>query len=313
MGKTSIEWTDATWNPITGCKEVSRGCANCYAARLAATRLRKLPEYDGLATFSENTRWTGEVRFHPERLNEPLHWRQPRKIFVCDMADLFFDTPWAWIHDVFSVMQRCPQHTFQILTKRAERMNALMSIPFLGGKVGKEWPLPNVWLGVSVESQHFADERIPLLLSTPAAVRWISAEPLLGPMDLTRCGDRGIRFERGFLAPNIETPESRMNWVVCGGESGPNARPMHPDWARSLRDQCVGGGVPFFFKQWGEWIHVSQIEAAMTVDQIKALSMDTPCRTNGPEIFFKVGKKRAGRLLDGREWNEFPKPAAVQP
>jgi protein gp37 len=231
MGKTSIEWTDASWNPIVGCTEISPGCANCYAARLAATRLRNTPQYQGLAANLKSEiqfdavyphgipvgkiqpRWTGEVRLLPERLAEPLHWKKPRRIFVCDMGDLFHESVTdREITKVFATILSCPHHTFQILTKRAARMKEWITkhtpLVFHGP------PLPNVWLGVSVENQHFADERIPLLLTTPAAVRWISAEPLLGPVSGIGTRDFG-----------------GINWVVCGGESGPNARPMHPDWA----------------------------------------------------------------------------------
>lgn len=317
MGKTSIEWTDASWNPVTGCKEISPGCANCYAARLAATRLKNHPDYQGLAILREpqirdaectgdlsdgrKPRWTGEVRLHPDRLEEPLHWRKPRKIFVCDMSDLFHEAvPAEFIVHVFAVMSRASQHTFQVLTKRPERMRAFLSraknwegwmtldgeapigyggqSPIFASSV--RWPLPNVWIGVSVENQHFADERIPALLATPAAVRFISAEPLLGPIFLKNYG---------------HSPWNPF-WVICGGESGPGARPMYPDWARSLRDQCQAAGVPFFFKQWGGYVPCSVCCGNNHVHE--------SIRPDG--VMAKVGKKKAGRLLDGREWNEFP-------
>jgi protein gp37 len=320
MGKTSIEWTDASWNPIVGCTEISPGCANCYAARLAATRLRNTPQYRDLAVLDHEPlgsgkwrpHWTGEVRFLPERLEEPLHWRKPRRIFVCDMGDLFHESVEdAWISEVFAIMASCQQHTFQVLTKRPARMQNLISVPFLADtshvKNWPGWPLPNVWLGVSVENQHFADERIPLLLDTPAAVRWISAEPLLGPVDLDS------EQENGLHALGCGDVECRrhgcegIDWVVCGGESGPNARPMHPDWARSLRDQCHAAGVPFFFKQWGQWLHATQMEAAMTSSELDLLSRGTRCRDTGHgDLYFKVGKKRAGRQLDGSDWKQFP-------
>lgn len=272
MGKTSIEWTDASWNPIVGCTEVSPGCANCYAARLASTRLRNHPDYRSLAIHRSEKKygtnfpgrrveWTGMVRFLEERLEEPLHWRTPRRIFVCDMGDLFHaGVHGDWIDQIIHIMDQCPQHTFQILTKRAQRMHDLL----------RHYPMAekkNVWLGVSVENQHFADERIPLLLDTPAAVRFLSCEPLLS----------AIGVSPYFVFP-VGADIARLHWVICGGESGPHARAMHPDWARSLRDQCQAAGVPFFFKQWGEWAGCG----------------------------IRMGKKAAGRLLDGREWNEFP-------
>jgi protein gp37 len=314
MGKTSIEWTDASWNPIVGCTEISPGCANCYAARLAATRLYSHPSYKNLANMTldkgefelkdRKPRWNGEVRFLPDRLEEPLHWRKPRRIFVCDMGDLFHESvQYGWITEIFSVMKHCSWHTFQILTKRPQRMREWLTNGIIESMVTqcdpvKTWPLPNVWLGVSVENQHFADERIPLLLETPAAVRWISAEPLLG-MIQPLLGTEGLDGQK-------------LDWVVCGGESGSNARPMHPGWARSLRDQCQGAGVPFFFKQWGEHIPCDQFYGGPG-DGVRCC----PCgkhteRAAGrhgvdhPLQFVKVGKKRAGRLLDGREWSEFP-------
>lgn len=297
MGKTSIEWTDASWNPIVGCTEVSPGCANCYAAKLAGTRLKNIPAYKGLADKRRGEhRWIGEVRFLPERLKEPLHWKKPRRIFVCDMGDLFHDeVEHRWLEQIFEVIAKARQHTFQILTKRPQRMKVWMETMFRSG------PLPNVWLGVSVENQHFADERIPLLLETPAAVRFISAEPLLGQVDLelAQCScPMRIPFggrTRHLLSckADCRRPDDQtrwaIDWVICGGESGPGARPMDPDWARSMRRQCQATGVPFFFKQWG-----SMVQSERT-----GLVVRTP-------------KKKAGRLLDGREWNEFPNVAAIR-
>jgi|SRR5882724_1947630 len=297
MGKTSIEWTDASWNPIVGCTEISPGCANCYAARLAATRLRNTPQYKGLATVNNpgEHRWTGEVRnvfgIDPKVLEEPLHWRTPRRIFVCDMGDLFHESiEFSEIGKIWRTMGKCPQHTFQILTKRPDRM-----IEFFKWS-GITWPLKNIWLGVSVENQHFADERIPLLLATPAAVRWISAEPLLGPIQCSFIG-RGLTE---VVMHRKDASDPKIDWVVCGGESGTNARPMHPDWARSLRDQCQAAGVPFFFKQWGAW---GPPFAAGPEEHVGPQFM----KTESGDWLTKIGKKKAGRLLDGREWNEFPK------
>jgi protein gp37 len=302
MGKTSIEWTDASWNPIVGCTEVSPGCANCYAARLAATRLKGTPAYSGLVKIidvdatPQRWHWNGDVRFLPERLEEPLHWRKPRRIFVCDMGDLFHESVSdEWIDQVFAKVVDCQQHTFQILTKRAQRMHDYLCNvsadrirQHLNGPGTLAWPWRNVWLGVSVENQHFAEERIPLLLSTPAAVRFISVEPLLGP----------LTFAPAFEVSKYPQALGRgIDWVICGGESGPNARPMHPDWARSLRDQCVAAGVPFFFKQWGEYVPCKLCCGNEHVHE--------SIRPDG--VMAKVGKKRAGRLLDGREWSEFPK------
>lgn len=289
--KSAIEWTDATWNPVTGCTKVSPGCKHCYAER-EWPRLQHLPAYTGRA-FTD-------VRCHPERLQEPLHWRKPRKIFVCHNADLFHESvPDEFIDMVWFAMARAQQHMFQILTKRPARMLEWVSRHGLDAvRYGEReeaeaqekempWPLRNVWLGVSVEDQATADERIPLLLQTPAAVRWISAEPLLGPVD--------IAFHLG-IAPSHDDLHGLLNWVVAGGESGPKGRPMYPDWVRSLRDQCQAAGVPFFFKQWGEWAP----DAPVSKYADSTIKMD-----DGTYLRF-VGKKRAGRMLDGRTWDEYP-------
>lgn len=292
---TAIEWTDATWNPVVGCDKVSPGCDNCYAIR-TARRMSANPNPKVSAAYAGTEaggEWTGQVNLLEDRLDQPLRWQKPRRIFVNAQSDLFHkEVPNEFIARVFAVMVLAPQHTFQILTKRPGRMRSLLNSPdfislvdsTLGGDKSDapwdlDWPLPNVWLGVSVEDQKTADLRIPLLLDTPAAVQWLSCEPLLGPVDLSQwvkphtdtCGDE-------FAPPwCICDYPPKGDWVVVGGESGPNARPMHPDWARSLRDQCVAAEVPFHFKQWGEWQDGS-----------------------------RVGKRAAGRLLDGRTWDEYP-------
>lgn len=354
---TKIEWTDATWNPITGCSVVSPGCANCYAMRLAGTRLAHHQSRAGLTQDTKASPvWTGEVRFNDQWLGQPLRWKKPRMIFVCAHGDLFAENvPDEWIDRVFAVMALAPQHTFQVLTKRSARMREYIQgcvedqndnfnrfgiaglATGLCGAAGSlpAWPLPNVWVGVSVEDQKRADERIPDLLATPAAVRWISAEPLLGPVDLTNLSWIGGRKldamqsytstplpEPGFWqhAPNHFEP---LDWVVGGGESGPGARPMHPDWARSLRDQCAAAGVAFHFKQWGEYeTHYDRDKDDPDWRQCDFVSCCDPrgrwLNLAGGHGFHgervvrvsPVGKARAGRLLDGVEHNGFP-PAAV--
>ncbi len=303
---TKIEWTDEVWNPVTGCTKISPGCKNCYAERMAK-RLQAM----GSPLYKNGFK----VTLHPSALEKPLHWKKPKMIFVNSMSDLFHDdVPDEFIIKIFLIMEKAKRHTFQILTKRPERMqlilNGLMSRPpFLP----PFYPLPNVWLGVSIENQETADERIPQLLRTPAAVHFISAEPLLDPVDL--------RFPKS-KNPNQDT------WVICGGESGPKARPMNPEWVRSLRDQCKDAGVPFFFKQWGEWVG-SDVEEETWVDTYEVMTAENgidytcPCggkyadrpgrfrikkhSWNGNVVSLRVGKKEAGHLLDGVECREFPK------
>ena len=287
---SKIEWTDATWNPVVGCTRVSEGCRNCYAERMAATRLVKTPAYAGVAEMTKaGPRWTGKLNLLEDRLEQPLRWRKPRRVFVNSMSDLFHEAiPFEFIAAVFAVMAVADQHVFQVLTKRPRRaiewfrwlgLNAAETGRLSGGgslkmwkchvavlcaeQYGLElagcrvnWPLPNIWLGVSVEDQKTAAERIPLLLETPAAVRFISLEPMLGPVDLQLacppcdgCNTSGNVYEcfpgTGCLGRRFLWPD----WVIVGGESGPNARPMDADWARYVRDQCAAARVPYFFKQ----------------------------------------------------------------
>ena len=212
--KSNIEWTDATWNPVTGCTKVSPGCAHCYAETITLRFKRGGPFLPGKTT----------INLHPERLRLPLTWKTPRHIFVNSMSDLFHEEiPLGFIQDVFEVMEQANQHTFQILTKRHERLTEL------AGELN--WP-DNVWMGVSVENQYWADRRTPSLSEIPAAVRFLSVEPLLKEVDL-----------RAYLGA--------IDWIVVGGESGPRARPIQADWVRVIRDDCLAAGVPFFFKQWG--------------------------------------------------------------
>lgn len=318
---SSIEWTDATWNPVRGCDIVSKGCTNCYAMRQAHRQSGPGGAYEGLTQISKGGPvWTGKVQLVPELLDAPLRWRKPRRIFVNSMSDLFHeDVPDEFINKVFAVMALCPQHTFQILTKRPQRMrewfhpaptglardvivavtaDRTVSAHRRTCHYEERWPLPNAWLGVSVEDQASANERIPLLLQTPAAVRWISAEPLLGPIDIGATITKQIN-----AAPSLQEawraalPYAgvRIDWVVVGGESGPGARPMTPDWARSLRGQCAAAGVPFFFKQWGSWTPYCS-----TLAKPESIAIDGT-------ILRRTGKKGAGRMLDGRTHDEYPR------
>jgi protein gp37 len=226
-GRSKIQWTDRTWNPVRGCSRVSAGCERCYAERLAYRFNGPAQPYEGLTRMTRyGPVWTGKLRLVPEVLQEPLRWRKPCRVFVNSMSDLFHEAvPQEFIDRVFSVMAEARLHIFQILTKRPGRMLEIAR---------RHAPLSNVWLGVSVENQAMADERIPLLLDTPAAVRFLSVEPLLGPVNI---------FRRNGCVP--------IGWVIVGGESGPGARPCDVEWIRDLVCQCRGADVPAFVKQLG--------------------------------------------------------------
>lgn len=330
--KTGIEWTDATWNPVTGCDKVSPGCDRCYAETFAE-RWRGTPGH-----YFENG---FNVLVRPDKLDLPLRWSKPRKVFVNSMSDLFHDkVSDEYVASVWAIMALAPQHTFQLLTKRHGRMRALLRSERFPGLVymainsllehgnpphvddiaimaaldgfsrGRFKVLPNVWLGVSAEDQKRADLRIPALLDTPATVRFVSAEPLLGPINLhTDPIEAGSPFWG-----------SQLDWVIVGGESGPGARPMHPDWARSLRDQCVAAGLPFLFKQWGEWRWTREADDFEFEQARGDLYPNAKWETVSPDgviiadniprpgcaTMQRVGKKRAGRELDGRTWDQYP-------
>lgn len=398
---SAIEWTEATWNPVAGCSILSPGCTNCYAMGMAA-RIEKMQAalgrptpYAGLTQPSKaGPVWNGRIAVaSDETLTQPLRWKRPRRIFVNSMSDLFHeDVADETIDRVFAVMALCPQHTFQVLTKRAARMREwfeerwqgtpahdirmpdgeILHCP-RGGETGRrhqieqalraiadergmidpdvddqwdekgrlkiarfDWPLPNVWLGVSTEDQARADERIPDLLATPAAVRFISAEPLLGAIDLLKwfdptgacCGgepefrcdncpaDAEWRYSGQCTAESLNEP--RIDWIIAGGESGPRARAAHPDWFRSLRDQCAAAGVPYFFKQWGSWGPSSE-QAWIDDDGSNRHILVAPDGRHGDTIadmltaprgiawMRRVGKKAAGAELDGKAHRDFPR------
>jgi len=357
---TKIEWCDETWNPVTGCEKVSQGCKHCYAERQwprfhgrewvdVPLKGQIAETYSEIKTVNIQRPFT-HVMCHPERLEQPLRWSRARRIFVNSISDLFHEAvPYDFIDHVFAVMAICPSHTFQILTKRPARMLEYLAADhraaYVEGRAkriarernasipaGKtlRWPLPHVWLGVSVEDQSTADERIPLLLETPAAVRWVSAEPLLGPVDLTRIVDgrqrRALRRNAieakeanpahaelvASLGPDY--PYTRIDWVVVGGESGPKARPMHPDWAYSLQSQCESAGVPFNFKQWGEWASAgcpafgtSKGEVAHIKSDGSFWGDDLPKDEDADVLtVVRVGKKASGRLLGGALHDAYP-------
>ena len=253
MAASGIEWTDATWNPIAGCNAVSPGCTNCYAVRMAA-RLEAMghPKYAGTTRRSgRKAVWTGRINLDPEALTLPLRWRRPRRIFVNSMSDLFHEAvPDPFIHRVFAIMSAADWHQYQVLTKRPDRMRTWLTAAQLH-------PSDHVWLGTSVENADML-WRVDELRRTPASMRFLSCEPLLGPLE--------------------DIDLTGIDWVIVGGESGPGARPMREEWVVAIRDACLSAGVAFFFKQWGG-----------------------------------KNRKKAGRLLEGRLWEQYPahlKPAA---
>lgn len=323
---TKIEWArnedgtrGETWNPVTGCTKISPACDRCYAQRMS----KRLAGRAGYPEAPHNF----DVSLHPDRLAQPLRWKKPRRIFVCSMGDLFHDdVPDEYIAAIFGVMSMAKHHTFIVLTKRPFRARKLLTrddwpelmiealsmvgndaaqiIAFLGQgrRVTRRGPLPWVWIGVTAEDQQRWDERVGILRRIPAAVRFVSVEPALGHIVATLDG---------------------ISWLVVGGETGPGSRPMHPDWARGLRDQCVDAGVSYFFKSWGDWApktrygyppneeHSGEIvwwETISSTDR-KSVGKKHPVaygRDGEPIPMERVGKKAAGRELDGRTWDEMP-------
>lgn len=262
--KSKIEWTDATWNPWSGCTPVSEGCAHCYM-------------YREKRRFGQDP--AAVVRSSDKTFYAPLKWLEPRYVFACSWGDFFHPAADAWRPDAWDVIRRCPQHAWLLLTKRPELVAAALP---------GDWPWPHVALGVTAENQPRAEERIPVLLEIPAAMRFVSIEPMLGPVELER-----MRFW-------LTEPGPKLDWIIGGGESGPDARPTHPDWVRALRDQAVAAAVPFNFKQWGESIPIGQRMANGVI-----------VRRHGDDEFVRVGKKQAGRYLDGEIWDERPAPLGV--
>lgn len=300
MENSKIEWTHHTFNPWIGCTKVSDGCKFCYAEHLMDKRLSRVqwgPQGTRQRTSAAN--WN-----KPRQWNKRLEGTGRReRVFCASLADVFEDRPELeeWRSDLFDLIVDTPNLDWLLLTKRPENVQRML--PYWVGK--GEQIAPSVWIGTSVENQEQADKRIPELLRIPAAVRFLSCEPLLGPVDLRAylypmfAADDPRYFERG----------SAVDWVIVGGESGQQARPMHPEWARSLRDQCQRAGVPFLFKQWGEWLVSSHMVQGVHPDPgVYAWPWK---RADDLTMMVKVGKKFAGRLLDGREWSEFPQPELV--
>lgn len=372
-------WWTQSWNPITGCTPCSEACANCYAEALHTQRHKALLAGKKMPKCYSTP--FDRVRFLPERQAAPLRWRTPQRVFVCNMGDLFHEyVPMAWVDEVFLRMALCRRHTFMLLTKRPERAQAYLEQPHLlehlVGCAQRRWGhdggvvaqielqgltvLPNVWLGTTIWNQASADRAVPILLSTPAARRFVSVEPMLGPVDLGRyfskcywceicgerqgygepllyrcasCGHEANSSEWGDgdfpVCPNCGESDNEdfvcrgcgngglkfdfptesypigLDWVICGGETGKNARPMHPDWPRNLRDQCQAAEVPFFFKQWGEW---APWEFEGTAGGINKTGGRYHYKVDsfGKGAPRRFGARRAGRVLDGRTWEEVP-------
>lgn len=337
MADSAIEWTDKTWNPVTGCTRASAGCDNCYAVQMTKRlELMGKEKYRGLVNEGKR-HFNGVVRCHEDTLLIPFGWKKPQRIFVNSMSDLFHkDVPFEFIDRVFAVMALCPQHTFQVLTKRPERMAEYLSAgidelwarwvhemdpnrrpaPAPAAAYGSSawsrycfrnehpWPLPNIWLGTSVEDQVAADlRREPLRkVADLGWLTWVSNEPAIDAV----CWDYW----------------DFIRWMVTGGESGPEARPSSPNWHRYTRDWCLAMGIPFLFKQWGAWLpghhftdelhdrdpapEQSRFECAQWLDDEWHLGYPLAQDVEDGNAMYRVGKKAAGRLLDGREWNGFP-------
>lgn len=314
MADSKIEWTEKTWNPITGCTKISEGCRNCYAEPMAK-RMKAIGDAGGSQKYKEGF---DKVVCHEKALNEPLKWKNPCKIFVCSMSDIFHDdVPFDFIDKIFETMTKCPQHTFMILTKRPKRMREFMRVSN-GGRWGAMPSLiSHIWFGVTAENQEQANKRIPELLRfplIPAVKKFVSIEPMLGPIDLTKIQhleDTGaskfpviINSLEGTynITDGYESIEHdkcpKLDWVIVGGESGKGARPMHPDWVKYLQEDCKEFEVPFFFKQWGEYVTFAQVpDENLILNNFSDEDM---------RDFYKVGKKKAGCLLDGKEYKEIP-------
>ena len=328
-GKTKIEWATDSWNPVRGCSIVSEGCRNCYAMRQAHRFSGPGKAYEGLTRLTPSGPvWTGKVRLITELLDLPLRWKRPRRIFVNSMSDLFHESLTEGnIRAVFTTMAAAQHHTFQVLTKRPQRMRDMLMGWEAAGltlREGHGVRLPNVWLGISIENQKTADERIPFLMQTPAAIRWVSAEPLIGPTTFRPLASWAYRnlskyySEDGFDPTGSQPEQDRMpyfpriDWLVVGGESGPGARPMHPDWARALRDEANRVGCAFHFKQWGAWAEVDE-----PPERTPWICLDLGGKVHDPKKtaaidaadmarMGRIGKKASGRELDGRTWDECP-------
>lgn len=334
---SKIEWTEKTWNPLVGCDKVSAGCKNCYAIRMAWRLMhnpRMKDKYAGtvVKTAGGDLNWTGHINFPKHDasgsvisadLRKPLEWKN-QMVFVNSMSDLFHkDVPDWFIDCVFAIMVLSKTNTFQVLSKRPDRMVEYFSVGrkklinrweaatyrmglttddedvdlaacSVANLCTEEFPRENIWLGVSVEDQKAADERIPLLLQVPAAVRFLSCEPLLGPVDISDAIGKAI------VSGHSPAEVNPLHWAIVGGESGAGARPMHPDWARGIRDQCISSDIAFFFKQWGLYGPTPGI-----------FHHHQPYKFEDGTVVYRCTKAQNGRMLDGEYWEQFPQPLNV--
>lgn len=327
MANSKIEWTEQTWNPIIGCSKISEGCENCYAETMAA-RLKGMYKSTGKPTkeymhvIDENLTdkyWNGKTSLVKSALKKPLKRKKPTMYFVCSMGDLFHESvPFEWIDKVLTVIYNCPQHTFQILTKRPERMLKYWKRCYKEAGVSFEDTVPsknnNIWWGVTAENQVQANKRIPILLQVPAGKHFVSIEPMLGAIDIS------LWMVSGFLEPPYTDV---LDWVILGGETGAKARPMHSSWVESIQKQCEQSNTPFFFKQWGEFSmtrtpqNFSFLKKEQTAKAtiLKTVNLE-PERGKVRYIgmigksegiwFEKVGKKKSGNLLNGKTYQEYP-------
>ncbi|MEN6548097.1 MAG: phage Gp37/Gp68 family protein [Armatimonadia bacterium] len=295
MARTKIEWCTDVWNPITGCVAVSEGCQNCYAK--------------GFAWRFWGERRFGEVRLHEDRLEQPLHWKRPRRVFVDSMGDLWHpDVQEIWLDVVFEMMSLAKRHTFLILTKRPRRALEW----FRKWAERNNWP-ENVWLGTSIESQRWVDQRLPALLEIPVNL-FVSMEPLIGPVHSLSWAQHADGWYMNGLQgvnwkPNMADWEfgcNRLRWVIVGGENGSGARPIHPQWVRTIHKECKAYGVPLFFKGWGEWAPGSELRGMS--DELSGLNLQHTSNYFWPdgEVSYAVGRSKSGRRLDGVEWLEMP-------
>lgn len=292
---TKIEWAEKTWNPVIGCSKISAGCDNCYAERMAYRLAHMQTPGYSFVSDCHTKKWNGRTYFRESELEKPLNWKKSRRIFVSSMGDLFHESVnirGEAIRSIFRLMAKTC-HNYMILTKRPERMADCIDYIY-GGDFAEV--MPHIWLGVTVENQDY-DWRIKKLLQIPAVTRFVSLEPMLGPVNLEPYLQYPPFHDHHKMTCGLNDWRG-LDWVICGGESGPGARPMHPDWVRSLRDQCQSAEVPFFFKQWGEWAPVDINDSIPDHVFLKGPAFDGAA--------WKVGKKKAGRQLDGQTHDAFP-------